>query len=286
MIAGISFGGLLLISLLWTCSCIISRRYLRKKDVTGLKASNQPVISHSSSSPYEPSQPPPYNSPEAEPVDVNTERKAENDSPPLTPLCEANDPKELPDRLKDADIEMGRLEPASAPNPPMPVYQRRPMSRLTPINTRSLHDSLLVYPPRQLSQRLYDPYAQVLSEDQTPTDTTPPQYYSPFSPPQKPYAHLSIQFPYAQSPIKYESPTFPESQAGAYKAYSPSLGPQHKSSHPNSSAIEPIELASPFNQRPQSIPMGQDSQTHVPTQQHRRVGSPQPVLTPTVGQAM
>lgn len=171
---------------------------------------------------------------------------------------------------QEEEIEMGHLNspsalaPASAPvpapipspNPPLPTYRtERPMSRLAPLNTRNLHDSLLVYPPSRPMQHQHDKYAQDQSGDATPTDSVPPQYYSPFSPPQKSYAHLSMQFPYAASPIHREVSPFVEQPGpalGAYRAYSPALGPQRPSIVPQ---MEPVELASPFNRRPASIPL-------------------------------
>lgn len=143
-----------------------------------------------------------------------------------------------------------------SPNPPSPIYHPvRPMSRLTPLNTRNLHDSLLVYSPPGPTQHQHDRYAHNRSGDATPTDSAPPQYYSPFSPPQKPYAHLSMQFPNATSPVHREASPFveqPASTLGTYRAYSPALGQQRPS---NATKMEPIELASPYNRRPESVPL-------------------------------
>lgn len=233
---------------------------------------NPPVISHPSSSPYKQEmQPPPYNSPETAQMNGILQTKPENDSLPDMPLYKTAGQKELPAMPQEEEIEMGHLNstsalapasaPASAPaatpspNPPLPTYRAdRPMSRLAPINTRNLHDSLLVYPPPRPMQHQHDRYGQA-SGDATPTDSVPPQYYSPFSPPQKPYAHLSMQFPYAASPVHREVSPFVEQPGpalGTYRAYSPALGSQRPSNPPQR---EPIELPSPYNRRPQSIPL-------------------------------
>lgn len=228
-----------------------------------------PIISHPSSSPNKQEmQPPPYNSPETAQLNDIVQTKLNDDSLPPMPLHKAACQKELPARPQEEEIEMGHLNSTSAlapapalaptpsPNPPVPIYHPgRPMSRLAPLNTRNLHDSLLVYPPSRPMQHQHDRYAQDRSGDATPTDSVPPQYYSPFSPPQKPYAHLSMQFPYTTSPVQREaSPSVeqPASALGTYRAYSPALGPQRPSNAPQT---DPIELASPYNRRPESIPL-------------------------------
>lgn len=258
VIVGIIVAGALIIPLIW----IVCRQCcFRKKPA---KLMNPPIISHPSSSPYKQEmQPPPYNSPETAQVDGIVLTKLGDDSLPPMPLHKTASQKELPARPQEEEIEMGHLNSTSAlapapipsPNPPVPIYHPvRPMSRLTPLNTRNLHNSLLVYPPSRPMQHQHDRYAQDRSGDATPTDSAPPQYYSPFTPPEKPYAHLSMQFPYATSPVRREASPFveqPASALGTYRAYSPALGPQRPS---NATQTEPIELASPFNQRPESIP--------------------------------
>lgn len=228
---------------------------------------NPPIISYPSSSPYKQEmQPPPYDSPETAQVNGIVQTKPDNDSLPLMPLYNAASQKELPAMPQEEEIEMGHLNSTSAlapapapnpsPNPPLTTYRAdRPVSRLTPLNTRNIHNSLLIYPPSRPMQHHHDRYAQDTSGDATSTDSVSPQYYSPFSPPQKPYAHLSMQFPYAVSPVQREFSPFVEQPApalGTYRAYSPALGPQRPSNPPK---MEPVELASPYNRRPESIPL-------------------------------
>lgn len=250
---------------------------------------NTPIISHPSSSPYsQEMQPPPYpNSPQTAQVNGTTQTKADGDSLPLMPLYKAASQKELPARPQEQEMEIGPPNSTSAPapaptpslNPPLPTYHAdRPMSRLAPLNTRNLHDSLLIYPPPQSVQHPREKYAQDRSGDATPTESTPPQYYSPFSPPEKPYAHLSMQFPYGASPVHREVSPFAEQPApalGTYRAYSPALGTQRPST--NSPQIEPIELASPYNRRPQSIPFVPGAFPS-PTNESERTLSPPPLF--------
>lgn len=249
---------------------------------------NPPIISHPSSSPYsQEMQPPPYlNSPETAQVNDTIQRKANNDSFSLMPLYKAASQKELPARPQEQEMEIGPLNSTSAlapaptpsPNQPLPVYHAdRPMSRLAPLNARNLHDSLLIYPPPQSMQHQRDKYAQDRSGDATPTESISPQYYSPFSPPEKPYAHLSMQFPDGASPVHREIPPFVEQPTpvlGTYRAYSPALGAQRPS---NSPQIEPIELASPYNRRPQSIPRVPDAFPS-PTNESEQSLSPPPLF--------
>lgn len=249
---------------------------------------NSPIISHTSSSPHsQEMQPPPYpNSPETAQLNGSMQTKADGDSLPLMPLYKAASQKELPVRPQEQEMEIGPPNSASAlapaptrsPNPPMPTYHAdRPMSRLAPLNTRNLHNSLLIYPPPQSVQHQREKYAHDRSGDATPTESIPPQYYSPFSPPEKPYAHLSMQFPYAASPVHREVSPFVEQPApalGAYRAYSPALGAQRP---PNSPQIEPIELASRYNRRPQSIPLVPGAFPS-PTTESERTLSPPPLF--------
>lgn len=228
-------------------------------------------------------QPPPYPNSPPEKAQVNASsmqtKPGDGDSLPLMPLYnKAASQKELPARPQEQEMKIVPLNSTSAPapapaptpspNPPLPTYHadNRPMSRLAPLNTRNLHNSLLIYPPPQSVQQQHqrDKYAtQDRSADATPTESIPPQYYSPFSPPEKPYAHLSMQLPYgaATSPVVHRevSPPFAELPAatalGTYRAYSPALGITQRPSNSNSPQLRPVELASPYNRRPQSIPL-------------------------------
>lgn len=284
VIAGIIVAGALIIPLIW----IVCRQCcFRRKPAKRL---NPPIISHPSSSPYsQEMQPPPYpNSPETTQVNDSMQTKADNDSLPLMPLYKAASQKELPARPQEQEQEMeirhlnstSALAPAPTPSPnlPLPTYHAdRPMSRLAPLNTRNLHDSLLIYPPPQSAQHQRDRNAHDRSGDATPTESIPPQYYSPFSPPEKPYAHLSMQFPYGASPVHREVSPFVEQPAtalGTYRAYSPALGQQRSS---NSPQLEPIELASPYNRRPQSIPLAPGTFPS-PTNDSERTLSPPPLF--------
>lgn len=213
--------------------------------------------------------------------------KPDGDSLPLMPLYKAASQKELPARPQEQEMEIVPLNSTSAPapaptpspNPPLPTYHAdRPMSRLAPLNTRNLHDSLIIYPPSQSVQHQREKYAQDRSRDGTPTESIPPQYYSPFSPPEKPYAHLSMQLPYGASPVHREvSPPFAEQPAtalGTYRAYSPALGTQRPSNGPQ---LGPVELASPYNRRPQSIPLVPGAFPS-PTNESERTLSPPPLV--------
>lgn len=242
-----------------------------------------PIISHPSSSPYKQEmEPPPYNSPQTAQVNRSLQTKADNDSLPPMPLHKAASQKELPARPQEVEIEMGDLSSASAlapalapsPNPPLPTYRAdRPMSRLAPLNTRNIQYPLQVYPPSQPTQLQHDRYSEDPSGDATPTESVPPQYYSPFSPPHKPYAHLSMKFPYAASPVHGEVSPFVEKPArGTYRAYSPALGPQRTSNAPQ---MQPIELASPYYRRPQSIHLTHGAFTS-PSHEAERTLSPPP----------
>lgn len=212
--------------------------------------------------------------------------KADGDSLPLMPLYKPASQKVLPARPQEQEMEIGPPNSTSAlapaptpsPNPPMPTYHAdRPLSRLAPLNTRNLHNSLLIYAPPQSVQHQRENNAHDRSGDATPTESIPPQYYSPFSPPEKPYAHLSMQFPYGASPVHREVSPFVEQPApalGAYRAYSPALGAQRPS---NSPQIEPIELASSYNRRPQSIPLVPGAFPS-PTNESERTLSPPPLF--------
>lgn len=234
-------------------------------------------------------QPPPYpNSPQTAQVNGSMQTKPDGDSLPLMPLYKAASHKELPARPQEQEMEIVPLNSTSAlalapaptpsPNRPLPTYHAdRPMSRLAPPNTRNLHDSLLIYPPSQSVQHQREKDSQDRSGDATPTESIPPQYYSPFSPPEKPYAHLSMQLPYGASPVHREvTPPFAEQPAtalGTYRAYSPALGTQRPS---NSPQLGPVELASPYNRRSQSILLVPGA-FHSPTNGSERTLSPPPL---------
>lgn len=248
-------------------------------------------------------QPPPYPNSPPEKAKVNGSsmqtKPGDADSLPLMPLYKGASQKELPTRPQEQqEMEIVPLHsissapaPTPSPNTPLPTYHanNRPMSRLTPLSTRNLHDSLLIYPPPQSVQQQHqrDKYAtQDRSGDATPTESIPPQYYSPFSPPEKPYAHLSMQLPYrADSPVHREiSPPFSELPAtalGTYRAYSPALGSTQRLSNNYSPQLGPVELASPYNRQPQSIPLVPGGAFPSPTNESERALSPPPPLFET-----
>lgn len=138
VIAGIVIGGLLLIPIVWCCGRLICCHSLRSRGPKSRQKSKQSSVFHPPPSQgYKPApQPPPYESIKNAQLDVNNNGKASPETPQPLPV-------EAPDDRHGEDVELGRLDPAHAPNGAMLAHQKpTPMARLSPINTRNPHHSL------------------------------------------------------------------------------------------------------------------------------------------------
>lgn len=248
VIAGIAIGGLLLIPIVWCFGRLICCHTFRRKGPGGPKAplnSKKSSVFHPPPSKgYKPApQPPPYESPKSAQLNCDNQGKASPETP--QPL-----PGKTPEICHDEDVELGRLDPAHAPNASMLAHQEpTPMARLSPINTRNPHDSLhrphgslqRPFSSQHMSpnsphisfeslHRQHDPlqqrhdslhashnslHAQNSFSDPLATDC-PPHTYRPPSPPQ-PYSPFAPQRPYSPySPQRPYSPYLPYSPVSPY----------------------------------------------------------------------
>lgn len=140
VIAGIAIGGLLLIPIVWCCGRLICSHAFRTRGRRGPKGpqtSKQLSGFHPPPSQgYKPApQPPPYEPPKNAQIDCDNQRK-------VTPETPHPWPSKVPHDSSDEDVELGRLDPAHAPNASMLAHQEPPpMTRLGPVNMRNPHGS-------------------------------------------------------------------------------------------------------------------------------------------------
>lgn len=223
---------------MWCCGRLICCHTFRRRGPKGPQNSKQSSVFHPPPSQgYKPApQPPLYESPKKTQLDFDSQGKASPETPQLLP-------GKSPDIRHDEDLELGRLDPAHAPNASMLAHQEpTPMARLSPINTRNPHDSLhrphdsLQHPfssshmshnslhasyDDPLQQRHHslhashkslhaqNPFSDPLATDYQPhrySPSSPSRPYSPFVP-RRHYSPYSPQRPY--SPYSPYSPVSP-----------------------------------------------------------------------------